>query len=170
MLMKVGLEARAWRSLASAGAPGGEGKDLPSQAIWPISDCSEIAGLPEEVVRAFQQGQLWEEASSPERDPDTMRAKIVEVDDQGSPVIVREEEPSARTIVTNEAEMDLDTPEGVQAAIAELFPKKDTVGVDGSFELPCDFATPGRNWYKEWRKEYKGRFVKKSDLLKKKKK
>ena len=34
----------------------------------------------------------------------------------------------------SEAEMDLDTPEGVQAAIAELFPKKDMVAVDGSVE------------------------------------
>jgi len=69
------------KAAAAAGAKGPEAEAAPAQSASPMSE---------------------KEASSPERDPDTMRAKIVEVDDQGSPVIVREEEPSARTIVTNE--------------------------------------------------------------------
>jgi len=66
---------------AAAGEKAEEAEAAPDKSASPVSE---------------------KEASSPERDPDTMRAKIVEVDDQGSPVIVREEEPSARTIVTNE--------------------------------------------------------------------
>ena len=41
---------------------------------------------------------------------------------------------NAGTDDATEAEMDLDTPEAVQAAIAELFPKKDTAAVEGSVE------------------------------------
>ncbi|CAE7422363.1 unnamed protein product, partial [Symbiodinium sp. CCMP2456] len=69
------------KAAAAAGDKAQEAEAAPAQSASPVSE---------------------KEASSPERDPDTMRAKIVEVDDQGSPVIVREEEPSARTIVTNE--------------------------------------------------------------------
>jgi len=56
-----------------------------------------------EVAQPTQEAGLkTAEASSTDEAQETMRAKIVEVDEQGQPVIVREEDPNPRTIVTNE--------------------------------------------------------------------